>query len=56
LDRIAYDVLVGKFEGKSPLRRPRCRWEDIKMNLKEIGWRMWTRFAWLRIGTSDRLL
>ena len=27
-------VLVGKPEGKRPLGRPRCRWEDnIKMNL-----------------------
>jgi hypothetical protein len=33
-------VLEGKPEGKRPLRRPRCRWEDeIRMNLGEIGWR-----------------
>jgi len=32
-------VLVGKPEGKSPLGRPRRRWEDnIKMNLQEVGW------------------
>jgi hypothetical protein len=31
-------VLVGKPEGKRPLGRPRCRWEDnIKMDLREIG-------------------
>jgi len=31
-------VLVGKPEGKRPLRRPRCRWEDnIKMDLQEVG-------------------
>jgi len=30
---------VGKPEGKSPLGRPRRRWEDnIKMNLQEVGW------------------
>jgi hypothetical protein len=30
-------VLVGRPEGKSPLRRPRRRWEDnIKMDLREI--------------------
>jgi hypothetical protein len=30
-------VLVGKPEGKTPLGRPRCRWEDnIKMNLQEV--------------------
>jgi hypothetical protein len=32
-------VLVGKLEGKRPLGRPRCRWEDnINIDLKEIGW------------------
>jgi hypothetical protein len=32
-------VLVGKPEGKRPLERPRCRWEDgIRMDLREIGW------------------
>ena len=31
-------VSVGKREGKRPLGRPRCRWEDnIKMDLKEVG-------------------
>jgi hypothetical protein len=34
-----YRVLMGKPEGKRPLRRPRRRWEDgIKMDLREIGW------------------
>ena len=33
-----YRVLVGKREGKRPLGRPRCRWEDnIKMVLHELG-------------------
>ena len=30
-------VLVGKPEGKRPLGRPRCRWEDNKMDLQEVG-------------------
>jgi hypothetical protein len=31
--------LVGEPEGKRPLIRHRRRWEDnIKMDLKEIGW------------------
>jgi hypothetical protein len=35
-----YRVLVGKPDGKRPLRRPRCRWEDnIKMDLQELEWR-----------------
>ena len=30
--------LVGKSEGKTPLGRPRHRWEDnIKMDLQEVG-------------------
>jgi len=35
----AYRVLVGKPEGKRPLRRPRRRWEDdnIRMDLQEVG-------------------
>ena len=37
-DRGVHRVLVGKPEGKRPLRRPRHRWEDnIKMNLQEVG-------------------
>jgi hypothetical protein len=33
-----YSVLVGKHEGKRPLGRPRCRWENnIKMDLQEVG-------------------
>jgi hypothetical protein len=37
-ERNVYKVLVGKPEGKRPLERPRCRWEDgIRMDLREIG-------------------
>ena len=33
-----YSVLVGKREGKRPLGRPGCRWEDnIKTDLLEVG-------------------
>jgi hypothetical protein len=33
-----YRVLVGRPEGKRPLGRSRCRWEDnIKMDFREIG-------------------
>ena len=36
--RDVYRVLVGKYEGKKPLGRPRPRWEDnIKMDLQEVG-------------------
>ena len=37
-ERGVYRVLVGKPEGKRPLGRPKCRWEDnITMGLQEVG-------------------
>jgi len=51
--RRVYRVLVGKPEGKKPLGRPRCRWEDnIKMDLEEVGCGALTGSSWLRIGTG----
>jgi hypothetical protein len=36
--RGAYNILVGRPEGRRPLGRPRRRWEDnIKMDFREIG-------------------
>ena len=36
--RGVYKVLVGKPEGRRPLRRPRPRWVDnIRMDLQEVG-------------------
>jgi hypothetical protein len=55
-ERKVYRVLVGKPEGKRPLERPRCRWEDdIIIDLREIGW-VWSGFSWLSIGTCVGLL
>jgi hypothetical protein len=55
--RNAYKILVGKPEGKRPLGRSRHRWADnIKIDLREIGFRMWIGFIWIRIGTDDVLL
>jgi hypothetical protein len=35
----AYRIFVEKPEGKRPLGRHRCRWEDdIKTDLTETGW------------------
>ena len=37
-DRGVHRVLMGKPEGKRPLGRPRCTWEDnIKMDLQKVG-------------------
>ena len=48
-----YRVLLGKLEGRRPLGRPRHRWEDnIKMDLKEVGFGLWTGLSWLKLGTG----
>jgi hypothetical protein len=54
----AYNILVGRPEGRRPLGRPRRRWEDnIKMDLGEIGFGGDVDgFIWLRIGTGGKLL
>jgi hypothetical protein len=47
--RGAYNILVGRPEGRRPVGRPRRRWEDnIKMDPREIGfgdvyWIHWTQ-------------
>jgi len=38
-----YRALVRRTEGKRPLERTRCRWEDnIKIDLQEVRWEAWT--------------
>jgi hypothetical protein len=52
-----YKVLVGQPERKTPLGRPRRRWEDgIRMDLRETAWGVWSGFRWLRIETGGWLL
>jgi hypothetical protein len=37
-ERKVYKDLVGKSEGRRPLGRPRCRWEEgVRMDLRETG-------------------
>jgi len=44
-------------KGKRPLGRTTLRWEDnIRMDLREIVWQVWTGCMWLRIGIDGRLL
>jgi hypothetical protein len=41
--------LVGKFEGKRLVGRPKHRWEDnIKMNFEDMRWTglLWLRSVW----------
>jgi hypothetical protein len=48
-----YRVLVGTHEGKTPLGRPRRRWEDnIKMTFRKWDVGVWTGSSWLWIGTG----
>jgi len=47
-ERNTYKVFVGKCEEKRSLRRPRYRWENIKIDQKD-GMAC-TGFIWLRIG------
>jgi hypothetical protein len=47
-ERNAYRLLMGKPQGKRPLRRSRRRWVDgIRIDLREIGWGSvdWIRLA-----------
>jgi hypothetical protein len=46
-----YRVFIEKPNGKRPLGRPRCRWEDnVKMDRREVG--AWIGLSWLRKGTG----
>jgi hypothetical protein len=52
--RKVYEILVGKPEGRRPLRRPRHRWEDnIKIYLRKIGFggMDWIHLAQDRVGS-----
>jgi hypothetical protein len=41
------------YGGKEPLGRPRLRWKDnIKMDLREVGWEGMDWSIWLQIGTD----
>jgi hypothetical protein len=46
----------GKPEERRPLERPVHRWGDVKMNLREQIWVIWTVFIWLKIKASGRFL
>jgi len=48
--------LVGKPEGKGPLRRPSRRWMDkVGMDLHELEVGMWTELGWTSIGICGGL-
>jgi hypothetical protein len=39
--RDAYVVVLGNSDGNSPLGRPKLKWENIRMHLKEIVCNAW---------------
>jgi hypothetical protein len=56
-ERKVYRVLMGKPEGKRPLGRQRRIWEDgTRMELRKIGWVVWSGSSWLRIWAGWGLL
>jgi hypothetical protein len=53
LNRIVYHPLMRRHERRSEIRKSRRGWEDIKMDVKEIGWEglgciylAWDRDQW----------
>jgi hypothetical protein len=57
--RGAYNILVGRPEGRRPLGRPRHRWEDnIKMDLRDVDWIHWAQYRdrwWALVNTVMNL-
>jgi hypothetical protein len=49
-------VLVGKPEGKRSHRRPMCKWEGMKMNLRETDWKSVDGINMAQDGTCSELL
>jgi hypothetical protein len=48
--RGAYRVLVVRPEGKEKTWKTRCIWEDnIKVDLREVGWVALTGLIWIRV-------
>jgi len=48
-----YRVLVAKPEGKRPIGRPRCRWEDnIMKDLREVDVGVRTGSSWIKTGAG----
>jgi hypothetical protein len=55
--RMGERVLVGKPEGKRRHGRPRRRWKDnIKIDLRELGWGAWTGSSLLTVETGGKHL
>jgi hypothetical protein len=50
-------ILEGRSEGRRQLGRPRHLWKDnIRIDLRDVGWGTQTGSIWLRTGTGGGLL
>jgi hypothetical protein len=54
-ERSAGKGLIGKPEGKRLIGRRRRRWENIKIDIGEIGWRVWAGFMCSEYGPLTRV-
>jgi len=55
--RGACRVLVGKYEERKPLGRPKwIREDNIKVDLQKAEWGALTGLTWIRMGTGGGLL
>jgi len=53
----AYEILVGKPEGKRPLQRPRCRWDKmLDWIIKEIRWEVVVCIYLAQVGVQGQAL
>ena len=48
--------LGGNTRGKRPLGKPRFKWENITMDIKDVGLGARTGLIWLKTGTNRGLL
>jgi hypothetical protein len=54
--RGTYKILVGRPGGNRPLGIPRRRRDNIKIDLQEVEWGVWTGLSCVRIDTGGGLL
>jgi len=56
-ERRGFKVLAGKLREKTPLERPRRRWQKLlRLIFRKWGIGVWTGSNWLRIRTSGEHL
>jgi hypothetical protein len=55
--RNSYNILVRKPEGKKSQGRPTRRLDNnVRLDVREVGWKLWTGWILFRLETSGGLL